>query len=93
MAYTLALEELDRFAYGHPKMKVKIPFFWLNEIDIFDTIGVQDLFGISLAGTGEAVHYYLIDGIEVDFEGYALILDLEDVNYLIGSGSGAGSGI
>jgi hypothetical protein len=84
MALALAEEELFRMAYGNPKFNAKIPFFWLNHVDIGDVVAIQDLFGINVLGLGEATHYYLINSISPDFKGYNIALDLEDTTYLLG---------
>ena len=77
------LEELIKLAYGYKKAEVTVPMDYINELDIFDNVKVQDPFAPSADGSGESGRYYYITGIDYEWESQSLRLELVDLHWLL----------
>jgi len=77
------LEELIKLAYGYQKAEVTVPMDYINELDIFDNVKVQDPFAPSIDGSGDSGRYYYITGIDYEWENQSLRLELVDLHWLL----------
>jgi len=77
------LEELVKLAYGNQKAEVIVPMDYIDELDIFDNVRVQDPFAPSADGSGESGRYYYITGIDYGWESQSLRLELVDLHWLL----------
>jgi len=76
-------EELIKLAYGYKKAEVTVPIDYIDELDIFDNVKIQDPFAPSADGSGDAGRYYYITGIDYEWGSQSMRLELIDLHWLL----------
>jgi hypothetical protein len=77
------LEELLKRGYGDQKVKIVLPIFWFEELDVFENFIFQDPFGLDAAGGGEKGRYYYVESMSFDFEGGVIEIVAIDLQWLL----------
>lgn len=62
-------EELLKLGFGDQHLELKVSIEHIDELDILDTFGYQDPFGLDVLGIGEVAHYYYIEKLTYDVLG------------------------
>jgi len=76
-------EELRRYAYGYNKFTFTLPIDWLEDLDLLDNLKLQDVFGVDLAGSGEAGRIVYVESIAPDLERMQVVVTCSDLTWLL----------
>lgn len=77
------LEEALKYSYGYKKAEIRIPIDYIDDLDIFDNVRVQDPYAPSSDGAGDEGRYYYISAIDYEWENQSMRLELVDLTWLI----------
>ena len=78
-----AAEELDRYAFGDNKFRFTLSIDWLDSLDLLDNIELQDPFGVSPTGAGEAGRPMYIESLTVDLEQMEIAVVCSDLTWIL----------
>lgn len=76
-------EELRRYAFGDNKFIFSLPIDFLDEVDLLDDVSLQDLFGVTAAGEGDAGRLMYIEALTPDFETMRIDVVCSDLAWLL----------
>jgi hypothetical protein len=79
---TRANEELVKRAYGDWEVAISIPFTWLDELDVVTNFELQDMFAVSLTGTG-ATQYCYIKSLTMNLNDFRLEIVGADLSWIL----------
>lgn len=83
MANQRMQEELRKRGAGERRVEFPISLSWVNVLDVFTNIKIQDLFAINKDGEGEIGGYYFIENIGYNFIRERLIITAIDMRWLL----------
>jgi len=83
MANQRMMEELRKRGAGERRVEFPISLSWVNVLDVFTNIKIQDLFAIDASGSGDTGAYYFIENIGYDFIRERLIITAIDMRWLL----------
>lgn len=83
MANQRMMEELRKRGAGERRVEFPISLSWVNVLDVFTNIKIQDLFAIDVTGSGDAGAYYFIENIGYDFIRERLMITAIDMRWLL----------
>jgi len=69
--------------YGYKKVTFSVPIKWIDDLDIYMNIRVQDPYGISWTKGGEQGHYYYIISLEVDYQSEIIDIIAVDLQWIL----------
>lgn len=76
-------EELLRRGYGDKKCEFSVAIQWIDDLDLFTNIRLQDPFAIDAAGAGETGHYLYIEEMTVDQAANRIDIVAADYQWLL----------
>ena len=76
-------EELYRKAYGPWSVEFSLPINWLGKLDLLDNFRLQDPYGVSLTGAGEAGRYCFVDLTTIDAFGGSINIVAMDLAWIL----------
>jgi len=77
------MDELLKKGMGAKRVKMIIPIQFINEIDIFSVIRLQDPYGEGAGDVGESGRLYYIIGLNYDFMGAKISVDAIDLHFFL----------
>lgn len=79
-----ATEELLKYSYGYNSFVFTVSLSWIDKLELLDNLRLQDPYGVSETGIGEAGHLLYVDQLEVDFGSRTIRVTCRDLSYLLG---------
>jgi hypothetical protein len=76
-------EELLKLGYGDRKVSFSVPLSWLDDLDLFANIRLQDPFGSDAGGVGEMGHYVYVESMAVDIQGNKIDVVARDYQWVL----------
>lgn len=76
-------EELLKLGYGDRKVSFAVSLDFLDDLDLFTNIRLQDPFGADAGGAGETAHYVYVESMSIDIRNNRIDITARDYQWIL----------
>jgi hypothetical protein len=76
-------EELLKLGYGDRKVAFSVPLDFIDVLDLFTNIRLQDPYGADAGGLGEVGHYVYVESMAIDIQNNKIDITAKDYQWIL----------